>query len=133
EKEFENGKSVYDIEFYTQDSKEYDYQIDAKTGDVLSYDTDAENKTPSSNQPASDTSQPENVPVAGITEEQAKTLVLEKIPGASESDIREFKTDQDDGKLEYEGTIVYNNKEYEFEIDAATGTLIGWEEESVLD
>ena len=38
----EDGRQVYEVEFYTQDYKEYDYEIDALTGDVRSYDYDVE-------------------------------------------------------------------------------------------
>ena len=123
EKELEDGKTVYDIEFYTKDFQEFDYQIDAKTGDVLSFDADVKK----------DVTQPEKEPVTTISEEQAKTIALEKVPGATTADIREFKTDRDGGKTEYEGKIVYNNREYEFEIDTESGEIISWDEESVFD
>ena len=38
----DDGRTCYDVEFYTADYTEYDYEIDANTGDVLSYDYDAE-------------------------------------------------------------------------------------------
>ena len=41
--------------------------------------------------------------------------------------------EQDDGRLIYEGKIVYEQMEYEFEIDAGTGDFISWEQESVFD
>ena len=37
----ERGREVYDIEFYI-DNMEYDYEIDAATGEILSVDRDAE-------------------------------------------------------------------------------------------
>ncbi len=133
EKEFEDGRAVYDVEFYTKDFQEFDYQIDAKTGDILSFDEDVENDVPSANQSAPDAPQSENEPVAGITEEQAKTTALEKVPGATAENIREFKTDRENGRMEYEGKIVYNDREYEFEINAETGEIISWDEGPVFD
>ena len=44
----DDGRLMYDVEFYTSDYKEYDYEIDAATGEILSYDYDAEGY---SNQP----------------------------------------------------------------------------------
>ncbi|MCM1064318.1 MAG: PepSY domain-containing protein [Eubacterium sp.] len=114
----ENGRQVYELEFYTADFKEYDYEIDASSGEVVGYDHDAEHYMPS--QSAGGT----------ITAEDAKALALAKVPGASESDIREFETDRDDGRIEYEGKIIYNGTEYEFEIDS-TGQIVSWEEEPV--
>nr|WP_231590523.1 hypothetical protein [Methanosarcina siciliae] len=32
-----------------------------------------------------------------------------------------------------EGSIVFDNMEYEFEIDATTGTIVDWNVESVFD
>lgn len=129
EKDSEDGKVVYEIEFYTKDNREFDYEIDANTGDILSYDTDAENYKPSSAEPSQSTAAQEGV----ITEEKAKEIALAKVPGATEENIREFKKEFDDGREEYEGTIVYNKIEYEFEIDAKTGDIIKWESESVFD
>ena len=31
----------------------------------------------------------------------------------------------------YEGELIYNGTEYEFKIDAATGTVLEWESESI--
>ncbi len=41
EKEIENGKMIYEIEFYTEDFREYDYKIDASTGEILSLDEES--------------------------------------------------------------------------------------------
>lgn len=68
-----------------------------------------------------------------IGEKEAKNIALEKVPGAKTSDIIKFKLDTDDGRQEYEGEIIYNDKEYDFEIDAVSGEVLSWEEESVHD
>ena len=119
EKDRDDGKTVYEIEFYTKDRTEYDYEIDANTGDIISYDSDAESVKPSS----SDETQL-------ITEEKAKEIALAKVPGATMQDIRQFKKDRDDGRYVYEGEILYNKTEYDFEIDAQSGEIISWEHES---
>ena len=66
-----------------------------------------------------------------ITEAEAKAIALDKVPGAAESDIWEFSTDRDDGRLEYEGEIIYDGTKYEFEIDGYSGTIRSWEAEPV--
>jgi len=38
--DWENGVQVYDVEFFTQDGREYDYEINAATGDVLKAEQD---------------------------------------------------------------------------------------------
>lgn len=126
ELETEDGKKVYEVEFYGKDNTEYDYLIDAANGDVISFDADAEMYTP----PASSTAAPADT---AIDETKAKELILEKVPGAADADIREFRADTEDGKQVFEGKIIFNNTEYDFEIDAATGEFIKWEQEPVTD
>ena len=65
--------------------------------------------------------------------DQAKQIALAQVPGASTGDIREFEVDHDDGRLEYEGTILYGEMEYEFEIDGYSGAIRSWEVESIHD
>ena len=115
--EFDDGHWEYDVEFYTADYVEYDYEIDAYTGAVISFDYDAEYYSPQTGGSST------------ITTEQAQQLALAQVPGAAESDIRKFKIDTDDGILLYEGKIIYNGMEYEFEIDAYSGTIREWSAE----
>lgn len=115
--DWDDGRQVYDVEFYTSDYKEYDYEIDATTGSIVSYDYDAESYTP---------------PVSSgttISADKAKQIALAEVPGATTSDIYEFKLDRDDGRLEYEGSIYYGGVEYEFTIDGYSGAIRGWEVE----
>ena len=122
--DWDDGRQVYDVEFYTSDYKEYDYEIDASTGEVVSYDLDAEGYAP----PATGNGQS-----GTITADQAKEKALSQVPGATVSDIREFETDYDDGRLQYEGKIYYNGMEYEFEIDGYSGAIRSWDAESMFD
>lgn len=117
--DYEDGRQVYEIEFYTEDYREYDYEIDALTKDILSFDQDAEHDAP----PAS------SAETASVSAEDAKNLALSRVPGAAASDIREFETDFDHGRTEYEGKIFYNGVEYEFEINGSDGSFLSWEEE----
>ena len=59
-----------------------------------------------------------------ITLEQAKKIALNQVPGAT---VREMKLDEDDGRLVYEGELCKGRMEYEFEIDAVTGTILSWD------
>lgn len=116
--DWDDGRQVYDVEFYTEDRKEYDYEIDAYTGDVLSYDYDAEASLIGNTGSGKE-----------ITAAEAKSLALAQVPGATESDIWEFSTDIDDGRLEYEGEIHYDGSKYDFTIDGYSGTIREWEVE----
>ncbi len=118
ELERDDGRLYYEIEFYTADRQEYDYEIDAYSGEVLAYDYDAEGYTASATGNT-------------ITAEDAKALALSQVPGADVSHIVEFETDYDDGRLEYEGTIIYEQVKYSFEIDGYSGGIRSWEVETM--
>lgn len=119
--DYDDGRWVYEVEFYTADGMEYDYEIDAASGTVVQYDRDAEYYKPQ--QSDSDTL---------ITESKASQIALDRVTGASESNLR-IKLDYDDGRPVYEGEILYNGMEYEFEIDGYTGTVREWSAESIYD
>ena len=125
--DYEDGRQVYEIEFYVSGSSgytEYDYEIEAATGKIVSYDHDAESYAP----PAQSTNSG-----VKVTEATAKKTALSRVSGATEKDICEWKLDYDDGRMEYEGKIIYGGMEYEFTINAATGAVTEWDVESVYD
>ena len=66
------------------------------------------------------------------TEDEIRAIALAKVPGATDSDITLY-LDEDDGRLQYEGRIIYQNMKYEFEIDAYSGAIRDWDAESVFD
>lgn len=112
-RDYDDGRLEYEVEFFSG-SKEYDYDIDAADGSILSFDSETEfagKKTAGSE---------------GISLEQAKKIALAKVPGADDSHIR-IEKDRDDGQLLYEGKIVYSGVEYEFEISAVDGSVLDWE------
>lgn len=162
-KDRDDGKTLYEIQFASDDT-EYEYEINAKDGEILNYSTEslnnngnnnttsngtdagqaqnntqnntqsntendtqnnAQNNTQNSGQNNSGTTQNVNVQ---ISEADAKAAALERVPGATEQDLR-MELDRDDGKYIYEGDIIYQQKEYEFEIDANTGNFLKWSEE----
>ena len=115
ERDNDDGRAVYEVEFYSGNT-EYDYEISAETGEILSYDSDIEGWAAQS---ASSTSG------SAVTLEQARELVLERVPGAAASDVQ-IEQERDDGRDIYEGEVYYDRTEYEFEIDASTGSFIKW-------
>lgn len=115
EQDYDDGQAVYEVEFYSG-STEYDYEIAQDTGKVVSYDSDIEGWAAASQQ--SGTSK-------AVTLEEASQLVLDRIPGAMESDVH-IKSERDDGRDIYEGEAFYDGAKYEFEIDASTGNFIEW-------
>lgn len=113
EEDMEHGRAVYEIEFFAGNT-EYDYTIAKDTLEILSYDQDIEGW-----------GLPEGETGSAVTLEQAIQLVLERVPGAGSTDVR-IEYERDDGRELYEGEVYYDRTEYEFEIDASTGTFIEW-------
>lgn len=112
----EYNKIVYEVEFFT-DNKEYDYNIDAITGEIVSYDYDIEGfEIPSidSNATYIGKEKAEQIALghAQLTKEQVKYVKNE--------------LDKDDGRWEYQIEFKYGNKEYEYEINAYTGEIIDY-------
>lgn len=115
--DYDDGRAVYDVEFYAN-GVEYDYEIERSTGRIISSDRDIEHYTPSTGGNSGTI----------ISLDEARSIALKKVPGAAASDVR-IHLDRDDGRQVYEGEIYYNQMEYEFEIDASTGTVIEWSAE----
>lgn len=122
-RDIEDGISVFDVEFFVAaSSTEYDYEIDAASGAIRSKDFDAEGYTPPK----------QNITNASKSEQEIRKIALANVPGATDRDIR-MSLDSDDGRLVYDGKIIYQNMEYEFEIDAYSGDIREWSAESLFD
>lgn len=122
--DYDDGRAVYDVDFWKDDT-EYDYEILASTGEILSYDQ--ETKKNQSGQNGTQNGQTGQSSTQ-ISLEDAKKLALDCVPGATEQNMK-IELDYDDGYYLYEGEIIYDQKEYDFEIDANTGTFLEWSEE----
>lgn len=150
--EIDDGRKIYEVQFEVEGT-EYEYEISGTDGQVLlsseteeisgddeigkenigSADTtdSAEGSIRDGGSQNSKTQNGDSQNSAEASEvsiEKATEIALERVPGASENDIR-IQSDYDDGKYKYEGDIIYDGKEYEFEIDASTGTILEWSEE----
>lgn len=115
--DFDDGFSLYDVDIYTPDI-DYDYEINTADGTILKQDMKYTDKVANIQSQTS------------ITPEQAQNTVLQKVSGATEKNLR-MKLDFDDGRYSYEGEIIYNGMAYDFDMDAETGTIYGWEQETL--
>ena len=113
-KDWDDGRWVYDVEFWA-DGKEYDYEILASNGTILSYDYDAEYQWSGSTSTSGDT----------ISTEKVKSIVTDRA-GVSGT-FRELKLERDDGRTVYEGEMRSGRTDYEFTIDAYTGAVLEWD------
>lgn len=107
--DWEDGKAVYDVEFYTT-GKEYDYEVDALTGQILTWDFDAEGYAPAASN--------------YIGEAKAKEIALTKAPNAT---VVKCVLDVENGTAKYEVELREGYKEYDCDVDAVTGTILKWD------
>lgn len=125
--DYDDGRQVYELEFYTNDFREFDYEIDTENGNIISYDFEAEYWQKPAQAAGSQGS-------SVITEDRAREIAASQA-GLNVSDVtfRKMKQDLDDGRLCYEGEFIHGTTEYEFEIDASTGRITDWDRESIFD
>lgn len=118
ELDMDDGRRYYEIDFY-DDGIEYDYKINAATGEIAAYDCEADNN-------ADRDVEPENA----IGKEKSMDLALEKA-GMSRDKVTGLHADfdMDNGRAEYEVIFYEGKTEYDVTIDALTGEIIGFEKE----
>ncbi len=115
--ERDDGRQTYQVDLYTA-SADYEIDVDMTTGQVLGQEQeryDMSWTTPDG---------------ASVTKEAAIQSVLERVSGATEANLR-MQVERDDGRTLYEGSVIYNGKDYDFEIDVQTGEFVSWSEEAL--
>ena len=125
---YEDGRAVFEIEFVVSSGntiKEYDYEIAASDGSIISYDYDIEgDSTPTAIQAGSSQNTSE------ISLEKAKEIALSHAGVASANAFEmEGKLDWDDGMSIYEIEFKAGGYEYSYEVDAATGSIVEFDKE----
>ncbi len=130
--EYDDRSAEYDVEFWSG-LVEYDYEIDAITGAIKSYDYDIERKLNSLELPVTEKNIEEViVSIEYITSEQAKSIALADA-GVKDTDISyiECEFDYDDGFAEYGVEWKIGKMEYEYTISALDGSV--WERDVEYD
>ncbi len=108
---------VYEIEFRANNA-EYEYDIDAKTGDIVKYDIDNHHNVENNN-----TGNTSNT----ITRDEALNIAL-KHAGASNVTTKKIELDDNSYEIEF----IYNNKEYDYDI-SLTGKILEYSIDSYYD
>lgn len=137
----DDGRDQYEIDF-VKDNLKYEYEIDALSGEIISYDKETK-KNAAAVQPTVDAGSVSEAPAVNeqntapvenesnkITDAAAKAITLDHA-GLTEADVTftKVKLDRDDGRIEYEIEFRQGDIEYEYEIDAQNGNIIDFERE----
>ena len=131
EMDFDDGVMVYEVEFIL-DGYEYDIEVDAKSGAVL---TGMDRQENNSNPDAPAVTVPSGNTSSGTSEnhigkDKAKQVAFDHA-GVKSSDAKNVKCelDRDDGTVHYDVDFDANGYEYDYEINAATGKVLKSEKE----
>ena len=118
-----HGTQVYDIEFYTSDTK-YDYEIDASNGTVL--EKNIEQFQIQANPTTDSAINSSGNDYIGV--DRAKEIALNHAQ-LNESDVQfaKAKLENDDGGVEYEIEFYSGRTEYDYTIDAVSGNIIEYD------
>ena len=117
------------------DGKLYEFEVKADDGVIRKWELEDDysnnnsgnsSSGNSNNNNSTSTPKPTTAPSTSISMDEARTLVLKKVPGAT---ITKIELDYDDGRKIYEGEAYKDGYEYEFEINASTGKFIKWEQD----
>ncbi len=113
--DFDDGAVEYDVDFYTID-REYEYEIHATTGAVLSYETGLIGSA-----------RPDGSGGVQVSLEEAKQAALTHA-GVSADSVAFTKTEQDtdDGRTVYELEFQDSASRYDYIVDAGTGTVLSY-------
>ena len=144
--ERDDGRTIYEIRFDVAE-KEYDYEVLASDGKIISSDVEINEGYRASDSSTQNQGQNEGSAQSGgeqnntsenqnssggadvaVSMDEAMQIALERVPGAAEQDVR-IELDRDDGRFKYEGDIIFEQREYDFEIDANSGEILEWSEE----
>ncbi len=109
ERDYDHGTSVYEVEFESSKG-EYKYDINASTGAVVNSEQDLH--------AAAGTT-------ASLTADQARDIALTNA-GLALADVwdLEISLDDDDGRLVYDVEFEARGGDYEYEIDASSGSIL---------
>lgn len=129
--EFDDMLKTYEVQL-TYDNMLYEFQILARNGKIVNQEAEQIGSSQQIQGATQGTTQ-STAQAADIGIDQARAIALQNVSGATEDNITKATLDNDDGRLVYEIEIVYNNMDYDFDIEASTGNILGQSSESVYN
>ena len=140
----DDGTKVYELEFTAGDT-EYDYTIDAATGDVISYGqvtVTVDKSADTASKQQSQSKQTETAPAQTTTTDQGNYIgedaALSKAvehAGVAASDVSysEVSLELDENPVHYDVEFHVGNMEYSYDIDAANGNVLSYDAPEIDD
>lgn len=124
ELDYDDGKMVYELEFI-KDSREYEYELNALTGEILKKEIEYHEKTSTQNQVSS-----QNTDSINISQADVKDIAMKNAGVSSVTNYRS-ELDYDDGVQKYDIEFVSGTKKYEYTIRASDGAILDKEVKNV--
>lgn len=130
EMDIEKGRLIYEVEFFAG-GYEYEFDIDARSGEIIDFEKEerAAKKEDKTTDKQDNNSEPETS-AQYIGEDEAEAIALNHA-GVSKSSVGRLtvEMDREDGIVVYEVEFYVENIKYEYEINAITGEIAGFEKE----
>ncbi|MCD7839286.1 MAG: PepSY domain-containing protein [Erysipelotrichaceae bacterium] len=123
--DYDDGVQVYDVDF-TSDGIEYDYEINAQTGEIIKRETKIVATTTTTNTTTTDTT----TTTSTITKDKAKSIAMNHAGVTSVSNYT-IKEDTEDGAKVYEIEFTSGNYEYDYTIRVSDGKILDVDKEKV--
>ncbi len=117
--EFEYDNGTYEVEIRF-DGREYDLDIQAATGKITDYDVDETDDRKTANRTETKPATRTTTEKSRITETEARRIALDRVGGGKVTEI-----EYDDGTYEVE--VRFDGREYDLDIQAATGKITDFE------
>lgn len=130
ELDVEKGVMVYDIEFDC-DGYEYDYDVNAETGEVVKSQKEQEGKKNQSAAAPDNGSSDNGANATYIGEDAALSAALTHAGLAADAAVEayECRMDRERGQTVYELEFVFDGFEYDYDVNAESGIVVKYEKE----
>ena len=140
--DLELDKGIYEVEVYYHND-DYEYKIDAKSAteggriiytDFKYFTNSIIDNNNSNTNSSTNNENASNSNTTTITMDEARDIALNHA-STNINSITHLRTERDyeNNTLVYEVDFIYNSYEYDYKIDAATGTIISYDVDSIYD
>ena len=125
--DWEQGKRIWEVDF-DHEGTEFEYDIDAYTGEILKSRTQPPKQAAPAEQPTTSKTTITTQTEKKLTRDEAKAIAL-KHAGVSTVYDLDVELDKEKGILVWEVDFEVSGMEYEYEIDAYSGKILRFHKE----